>query len=480
MNISGKRWTGASSKSRDLVVSGFVALLLAGIVQLSQAQERTLSIAEAAEQALKKNPGVESADWDWLSARAKVEAASFRLFPSLSLTASYERLSELPPASISLPSPLGTGTISFEFPASLTNVFALSVNLQYPVFAGFRLREALSIARLAAHGKLSALEMVKRSLLFEVRRSYWEALRTDYNVRTLQRNLGLMESNYQLLSDQAASGAATEADLLAADARRKQAEIDLGGAVVMQKQAYLLLASQIGWDVAGLGLSTDPSDTALPFTLSTGPEETVLPRLSGTLDEKQLIDLALVRRPETRASALSVETAERSASLAASGFYPTVTITGNYTLADPNQRVAFQTDPWKFTGTWSLGVQMGYDLGGLPANIEENKAQTLGVKKIRADAAKQENAIVLDVRTCVLNLARARSDLDLIQEMVAQAQENARVVRQRYEAGTVNEVDKLSADLALLRAQFAVVNKQIDVQIATADLARATALEDLP
>lgn len=480
MRISRRRWIGGFSKSRETIATAFVALLLAGVVQVSQAQGGTLSIAEAAEAALKKNPGVESADWDWLSASAKADAASFRLFPSLSLTASYQRLSELPPASMSVPDPLGAGTISFELPASLTNVFAFGVNLQYPVFAGYRLRETLSIARLTADSKLSALEMVKRSLLFEVRRSYWEALRADYNVRTLQRNLELMKSNYKLLSDQAAIGAATQADLLAADARRKQAEIDLGNAVVVQKRAYLLLASLIGRDVADVGASAGPSDTVLPFTLSARPEETVFPGIAGALDEKKLIDMALARRPETRSSALAAEAAEHSARLAAAALYPTVTITGNYTLADPNPRVAFQTDPWRFTGTWSLGVQMSYDIGGIPANIEEKKAQYLGVGKTRADASKLRNTVVLDVRTCILNLARARADLDLIKEMVAQAQENARVARKRYEAGTVNEVNRLSEELALLRAQFAVVNKQIDVQIAAADLLRASAMEDLP
>jgi outer membrane protein TolC len=69
-----------------------------------------------------------------------------------------------------------------------------------------------------------------------------------------------------------------------------------------------------------------------------------------------------------------------------------------------------------------------------------------------------------------------RADLALVKEMVIQAEENARVARQRYEAGTLNEVGKLGEELTLLRAQFAVTNKQIDVQIAAADLLRATAL----
>jgi len=457
-----------------------VILWLAGVVQICQAQGPALSIAMAAETALGQNPDVQSANWDWLAAFAKANAAGFRLYPSLSLSASYQRLSNLPATAVDLPDPAGPGTIRFELPASLTNVITFGANLQYPVFAGYRLRESLSIARLTSDGKLSALEIVKRSLLFEVRRSYWEALRADYSVRTLQRNLELMEANYKLMSDKVATGAATEADLLAADTRRKQAQIDLGGAVVLRERAYLLLASQIGWDVANLDVDADPFAAQMPFDLSTQADEPLAPEIAGALDERKLIDMALVRRPETHSSALAAQAAEHSARLAAAPLYPTMAITGGYTIADPNPRVAFQNDPWQFTGTWSLGIQLSYDIGGIPANLEEKKAQELGVKKARADAAKSTSAVALDVRNCVLNLTRAQADLQLISEMVAQAEENVRVAQRRYEAGTLNEVSRLSEQLGLLRAQFAVFNKQIDVQIAAADLLRATALETLP
>jgi outer membrane protein TolC len=79
-----------------MLASGFVVLLLAGAVPVSRAEQRTLSIVEAGETALEKNPSVESANYDSLSAGAKAEAAKFHQFPSLSLSASYQRLSELP------------------------------------------------------------------------------------------------------------------------------------------------------------------------------------------------------------------------------------------------------------------------------------------------------------------------------------------------------------------------------------------------
>ena len=57
--------------------------------------------------------------------------------------------------------------------------------------------------------------------------------------------------------------------------------------------------------------------------------------------------------------------------------------------------------------------------------------------------------------------------------------ENERVARQRVQAGSANENDLLAAEIARLRSEFAVSNKQIDLQIAAADLCRAAALADI-
>jgi outer membrane protein TolC len=60
---------------------------------------------------------------------------------------------------------------------------------------------------------------------------------------------------------------------------------------------------------------------------------------------------------------------------------------------------------------------------------------------------------------------------------VAQSEENLRVTTAKYDNGMVKKSDLLQAQIALLRSNFAVQNKMIDVEIAQADLIRATALE---
>jgi outer membrane protein TolC len=443
---------------------------------------QALSIGEAVATALAKDPGVISANLDWLSTSAKADSASWKRLPSLTASAGYQRLSDVQ-SSMNL-GPI-IGDISF---GSLDNAYSFALNMQYPVFTGFRVKENIAISGLQVKAKDLARETAERSLAFDVRKAYWEAVRSTYNRSILERNLDLMRQNSELAARQLGQGVATRADQLAAQMRLEQSIEDLTDARALQKRAFLALAALTGADIASLGISTAPDDAPLPFELSTKPDDAALAEAAPTdaaptdaapIDAKALVSEALARRPETRSAELARELAQHSVQLSRAALYPTVAITGNYTYADPNQRAAFQSDPYKFTGTWALGLQLSFDLSGVPAALDDIKAQGFAASKAKSDEERQRRAVVLDVEDCIVNLERARRDLASTAAMVEQANENLRVVQGRVAAGTAKDIDLTSSEFDLLRMEFAVTNKRIDALIARADLVRATAAEDL-
>ncbi|MCX7024631.1 MAG: TolC family protein [Spirochaetes bacterium] len=443
------------------------------------AEPLAISLEGAVASALASSPGVEGAGLDLLSAAAKAREAEWKRLPSLGVSASYQKLSDLPATSVTI------GGMPISFPAGLTNIYSFTVNMQYPVFAGFRLQEAVALARVQEKGKAVALEMVKRSLVFEVERAYWEAIRATNNLETLGKNVELAGANLDLVERQEAQGAATLADKLAAQTRYSQADLDLGDAAALRTRAFLALANLAGGGIAAALISgpdavtfaTSP-ESPLPAGLG-GGQGSPLEEAARLPDVDMLIAAALAARPETRVCQLATEAARHGGAIARGALYPSLTLSGNYSLADPNQRVAFQSDPSTFTGTWALGIGLSCDLGGLPANLAEVDAQDAAVRKSAADELKQRNAIVLDVRNCELALRQANRDVRIVKGMIDQAMENTRVTQRRFDAGTASRLDLLGAQLSLLRAEFAVMNREIDVQEARADLARAIAVVGL-
>lgn len=446
-----------------------MVFLCASAMGIAGTQEKVLSIDDAVTLSLASDARVQSSVWDTLAAKAKTEEARRRMFPSFSVSASYSRLSDLK-STVSL----GPTSMTID---SLDDVYTLAANAQYPVFTGFRLQEAVHLAEIQSLGKDINAEMIQRAVAFEAQRAYWEALRSLKNVGMLQENLALMVNNRDITKKQYALGTVIEADVLSSEMRCDQAGMELSGAVTARTRAFLTLSSIM----SGEGANDPFPDGELSFVLSTEPEDLTdsissISSFGSPIEVAKLIGKALERRPETRAASLATKAAESSLRIAKAPLYPTLNLTGNYTYANPNQRVVFQSDPNLFTGTWMVGVSLSYDIGGLPANLSAIEAQSMNAKKSAADVERQNEIVALDVRNCVLSYEQTEKDIDFVRRMLVQAKENERVARVRLSAGTASESDLLSAELARLRVEFSIVNKRIDRQIAAADVCRAAAL----
>ena len=92
---------------------------------------------------------------------------------------------------------------------------------------------------------------------------------------------------------------------------------------------------------------------------------------------------------------------------------------------------------------------------------------------------KQSEDIVLDVRSAMVSLQRTRVGLETVKSMVKQAEENLRVQQDKQHNGVARQADVLSAELSLVQLQYAVTSREIDLQIAAADFARAAAVDPL-
>lgn len=427
--------------------------MITGLLGTLSAEDISLSLDEAVKKALDSDWRIQSAYLDKAAAVASTEKTlRDQLYPSLALTAGYSRLSH----------------VTSLYGDSIDNSFSFAANMNYTVFAGFRMREARKLAELQEKGKDISLEITRRTVFFETQRAYWEAARAVKNVALIEQNLDLMKQNLEVTKKKFDSGTILKADLLSAQMRIDQAALDLNKANLYKRKAFLNLQALTGSElsdnesVPSFVLTTDPSPETTPYNLT---------------DSADLINAALESRPESMAAQLAVDMSEAGRGISKSALYPVVTLTGNYTLANPNSRVS----PYEaeFNGTWYAGVNLSYDIGRLPSRISELKQKDAEIEKSKADRERQRELIGLDVRNCLLTYRQAAGDMEPITSMLDQARENERVMSQKVTSGTAGDMDKLQASLSRLQAEFAIVNSQIDLQIAAADLERAAALSDL-
>jgi len=454
-------------------ILGLLLFLLAGAVPAGALGE-PLSLEEAVRRAAETDPRITAGLLDVTAARMEAEAARKQRYPSLSLSGAYTYLSPLTSAI-----DLGGTPISIE---SQENTFSFAANLQVPVFSGNRIRETIAMAEHQVLGREIAAEALRLAVEYETRRAYWEAWRAVQNTAMLKENLSLVEQNRTVTGQRLSQGTVLNADLLAADMRYNQAEMDLGDAGAFQSRAFLnletLVSPPAGQD--GTAGKDAPETDDPPFDLTSVPEDLPLPEeirkvLSGEQSEEDFLKDSLGRRPETRSADLAIRMAETAESLAAAPLYPAVTVSGNYTLANPNPRVFMPPEP-SFTGTWNLSLGFSYSLGGVPAVLDSLKAREAAREKSGADRQQQERLIIRDLRTCLVAFRQSERNMELVTRMLDQARENERVTAQKVRSGVASDLDLLEASLARLRSEFAIRNRRIDLQIAAADLCRAAGL----
>jgi outer membrane protein len=469
----------------------WAALVFAAALSASplaaQDTAKPLSIEDAVKAGLELDPGLLSADLDARSANAKAAESRYRMLPSLAVSAGYTKLSEEPSFSLdnlsssdqqALKPYMSTlqalmPVLADIFP-SIDHTKDVRIDLQFPIFAGFRLREAAEIAKYQALGKEAASQLGRRALVFEIRRAYWESFRSGVNVEAMDKALELESVIRDETSDLSAQGMASEADRLNENAHYDQAVLALDDARSSKELSLLVLSSLIGDRSAELAQATEyelvskPGAEALAAALKAAGSE------GG--DEAPLIDGALSRRAETRAAAIAIQASSAARVASKSELYPSLSINGALSYADPDPRL-FPTQD-KFNLSWSIGARLRYDIGALPGALERGAAAEADLAKARADLQRQRNAIALDVRKCALTTRRTRDSLELTKAMVTQAEEGLRVAGKKYDVGMAKRSEVLQAELALVRARLSVTSKLVDIEIAQADLVRALGLDE--
>jgi outer membrane protein TolC len=153
-------------------------------------------------------------------------------------------------------------------------------------------------------------------------------------------------------------------------------------------------------------------------------------------------------------------------------YLPTVNIGANYYYSNPNARVFPQES--QFKGTWDAGITLTWNISSLYTNkhkVAEDKAiqrQRESEKDLLADAIKME--VNGDYQAYIKN----REKIRVSQQAVTQANENYRIVDNRFRNNTVLISDLTDANTLLLQSKVNLLVDRADAGLAYFKLLQAT------
>jgi outer membrane protein len=438
-----------------------IALILLCATLAARAQTRSLSLDEAIAAGLEASPGLHASRMKAESSAARARELAAAKLPSFKLGAAYSRLSEVPPFQVTLPiSP--TPILVSE---SYFNNWNLRLSVQQPLFTGFRLEAGTESARMLERSAGLDLDKDRAEFVFAVKSAYWGLARAREVASVIGETIGQVREHLKDVRAFFDQGLLTKDEVLRAEIQLSNAElaaIDARNAVEVARTALMSL----------IGL---PVDSDVELTTSAESQVSRVPDPASARDDaaaaKALLDTALAGRPEIKSAEFRIKASEAGLKAARAGWYPQVSLTGNYYYLRPNPRFLPALD--RFKGTWDVGIAVSLDIwnwGQTKSQAEQAKAQLAQARDTRQ---LLEDQAVLEVTQSRLALARAVEKIRVAAAAVGQADENLRMVRERFRQGVALNADVLDAEVFLLQAKTARVQAAIDLVLAQARLEKA-------
>ena len=438
----------------------FALTFLLGAAAFAAADPRVLALDECLRLGLAHDAGLQSQELETQIADARIHEMQGQYVPSLSLQGGYSRLSDVAPGSISANLPGPPGSLSVTFPPSLDNSSTIKLSLQQPLFTGRRIAGSIRQAEALRDGSRGDLGKSRLDLRYSIAEAFWNLAKAKTQAQAISQSVSQSQTHLEDAQKLQGQGMATTNDVLQAEMRLEDAGIDLASAQSAERIAMAHLAIMVGlpWD----------ADIDVPDAAAQDAQAGARAPAQGLPD---LIAKALASRPEIQAARSRVSASEASVDVARAGLFPSVSITGDYTIANPNLRVFPQTD--QLIGTWSIGLLATIDVGKYPQVLAQAAQAESKLSQAQQGSRQVADGVTTDVIRAYVTLTESVGRLASLRQETVQAEENDRVTQERYRQGIALSSESLDAQTMLVRARLREDGALFDYEVARAALERA-------
>jgi len=424
---------------RKSVLILFVGILLFPILNFSSlyAQE-VLTLQKCIDMALKNNHLIRITKKKLVEAQGKKQEAFGRFLPSLTASASYTNLSEVPS--------LGPIKMGEE------NNYAGGFSMTQPLFTWGKIRLGYKLTSLNYNLTEAGYNQVESEIIFSVKKSFYSVLLVKKFLEIAEEAVEVMEDHYRVIQGFYKEGKVSSVDVdrvkvLLVNAKTRKIKA-ANGLKLATKALYNLINIEAdnGREIEG-GLNFDSDKNEINL--------------------KNSVKQALGKRPEIKQLVFQRKMAECSLKLARAENRPNLALVGNYKYEKPFSFI----NEWD--KSWNAGCYLTFPLFNGFSNwgrINQAKAQ---VSQLEIAQDQLNKGINLEVESIYLNLNEAEERIHAQKENVSVAKKNLEIIRKRYERGLVSDLDLRETQLALTRAETEYSQALFDYNIALAQLQKA-------
>ncbi len=410
------------------------------------AQVPTITLDDAIELALRVQPAVVQARGAVTTAQNGKREALGAWLPSISSSGSYGVASN---------SRYNSATGTF-VSAARKDSYSAGLSASLTLFDGFQRNANSRSASATLESADAKLTNQQFQVVLQVKQSFFNALAASELVRVSETQIQRAEEQLKAAQEKLAAGSATRSDTL-------RSRVELGNAQLSQLNAQTQLATAeanlarlIGYDGPVQAVGDSNLYTMAP------------------LDTAALRAELLQTAPSVVAAEADAKAAAAAVAVSRAAYFPSLRGSFSNTWSGPvgigNDPVTNQPDYLSFRRQWQARLSLSWDIfngftreGNMSRSVVNRESAAA-----QADDARRLASAQLTQQLAALQ--SARSQIGIAHASQAAAEEDLRVVRERYRLGAATIVDVLTSQVTLDQAEVSVVQAQLNFLVARAQL----------
>ena len=387
-------------------------------------------------------------------ARANYQQARSMKLPTAKLSFGYTRLSNnVDPFAIQLPNSNTEKVLN----PQIVNHYTPALSIGQTIYAGGRIRHAERSMKLLEEAARLDVEKNRTDLVYNSTSAWFNLFRIQQIKRIMEENIKQVQGHVKDLQNYEKNGLALKNDVLKIELQLSDLEHSL-----IEINSDLDIASYNMSIMLGLPAASayvlSPYDFNRTITIRTADD---------------YLTEALNNRADLKSVNKKIGSAILGVRSAIGNYYPTLSVGSNYYYNNPNQRVFPQEQ--KFKATWDAGITLSWNIHSLYTNKHQ-----VAANKALADQKQFEREALLDRIKMEVNndyntYLRNRQRINVSEHAVSQAEENYRLVSNRFRNNTVLISDLTDANTQVLQTRINLLVDKADAGLAYYKLLQSTA-----
>ncbi len=404
-----------------------------------------LDLKEAIDLAINKSNEAELAKIKVTTKKLELQSVKNNQYPDLKLSGQYMRLTN---ASIDLKSNNNSSNSSAT--PKVNQLMLGQANVSLPLFSGFKLLNSIKNSNYIYQAEIAKSIQTKEQIALKVIEYYANLYRAQKAVNLIQENLKSAEQRVKDFQDLEQNGIIARNDLLKAQLQQSKVQLTLDEAYknVSVINYYLITLLRLPEDYI-IAIDEHQFDNDQPINV-------IKSEADGLKNRKDLEAIHFLQKAN-----------ESNIKISKSTYFPSISLVGGYTMLNLENVVTVKN-------AVNVGLGISYNLSSIFKNGKDVKiAKNIALETAKTEAILSEN-IKIQVQESIENYNLALKQNLVYEQAIDQANENYRIVKDKYDNELSNTTDLLDADVEQLNSKINYAYSRANIMLKYYEMLSAT------